>query len=49
MSTDSGGVYEVAFALEKGGDMTEELPGDAIYPREGISKVSRFCPDAGSL
>lgn len=49
MSTDSGGVYEVALALEEGGNMAEELPGKTIYPREGIFEVSRLRPDDGSL
>lgn len=49
MPADSGSVYEVAFALEKGRDVTEELPGKAIYLCEGIFEVSRFCPDTGCL
>jgi len=48
VSTDGSGVYEVTFALEKGGDMAEELPGETVYPCEGIFKISRLFPDAGS-
>lgn len=47
MSTHGSGVYEIALALEEGGDITEELPGETIDPCEGISKVSRLCPDTG--
>lgn len=49
MSTDGGGIDEVAFALKKGRDVAEELPGEAIYPCEGILQVPRLRPDAGSL
>ena len=47
MSTHGGGIYEIALALEEGGDITEELPGETIDRCEGISKVSRLCPDTG--
>lgn len=49
MSADSGSVDEIALALEEGRDMTEELPGETIYPREGIFEVSRLCPNTRSL
>lgn len=49
MSANGGGVYEVAFALEECGDVTKELPGEAIYPCEGIFEVSRLFPDDRSL
>ena len=49
MSADGGCVYEVAFALKECGDVTEEFPGKAIYPREGILEVPRLLPDDRSL
>lgn len=49
MSADGGGVDEVAFAVEECRDVTKELPGEAIYPREGIFEVSRLLPDDSSL
>ena len=48
MSADSGCVDEISFVLEKRGDVSEELSGESVYPREGIFEVSRLLPNARS-